>query len=174
MHASQDAHKHILTLLPILPWQKQAKEFCYSLESSEKVSHTVRRRAHMPESFQYLYLINHMSGVTLLFNITVLHWSPTQRWVWSIQVSLSLSKSPVFHRSIQSSILTEHPPDTVNLDSEGAHKTQCVHRTVISLFIDYKVHLIWGYSVSQHFWIHSPINKALLALYHEIIVINII
>lgn len=105
MHASQDAHKHIWTLLPILSWQKQAKDFCYSLESSEKVSHTVRNRAHMPECFQYLYLINHMSGVTLLFNITVLHWSPTQRWVWSIQVSLSLSKSPVFHRSIQSSIL---------------------------------------------------------------------
>lgn len=105
MHASQDAHKHIWTLLPILSWQKQAKEFCYSLESSEKVSHTVCRRAHMPKCFQYLYLINHMSGVTLLFNITVLHWSPTQRWVWSIQVSLSLSKSPVFHRSIQSSIL---------------------------------------------------------------------
>lgn len=76
---------------------------------------------------------------------------------------------------------TEHPPDPVNLNSEGAHKTQCVQGAVINLFIDYKVHLIWGHkisssdqftkifttSVSQHVSIHSTINKALLALYHK-------
>lgn len=44
---------------------------------------------------------------------------------------------------------TEHPPDPVNLDSEGAHKTQCVQGTVISLFIDYKEHLIWGHKISS-------------------------
>lgn len=137
MHASQDAPKYSWTLLPILPWQNKPKSFV-SLESSEKVSHTVRRSAHMPECFQYLYLINHMSGLTLLFNITVLHWSPTQR----IDLSPLYSIVHSVHHS-----QTEHRPDPVNLDSEGAHKHSV--RKDPSLFIDYKVHFIWGYKIKS-------------------------
>ncbi len=64
---------------------------------------------------------------------------------FSQQVSSLSSLYSIVHSVHHSQ--TEHRPDPVNLDSEGAHKHSVCKEP--ALFIDYKVHFIWGYKLKS-------------------------